>query len=80
MPYKLLKYFIEPTFPSTMETLLVKFNVDKFGEHEGSAIKTMGNEFSLEAGLYINSNVSREFNLWTGKFVEFIVILQSNPL
>jgi len=46
-----------------METLLVKFNVDKFGEHEGSAMKTMGNEFSLETGLYINSNVSREFNL-----------------
>lgn len=63
-----------------METLLVKFNVDKFGEHEGSAMKTMGNEFSLETGLYINSNVSREFNLWTGKFVGFIVILQSNPL
>lgn len=46
-----------------METLLVKFNVDKFGEHEGSAIKTMGNEVSLEVAVYLISNVSRELNL-----------------
>lgn len=46
-----------------METLLVKFNVDKFGEHEGSAIKIMGNDTSLETGEYVMSNVSRELNL-----------------
>jgi len=64
-----------------METLLIKFNVNKFGEHEGSAIKTIGNKVSLETSVYFISNVSREFNLWTsGKFVEFIVMLQSNPL
>jgi len=63
-----------------METLLVKFNVDKFGEHEESAIITMGSEVSLEDVVYLISKVSRELNLYTGKFVEFIVMLQSNPL
>jgi len=46
-----------------METLLVKFNVDKFGEQEGSAIKTIGNKVSLEVGVYFISKVSRELNL-----------------
>jgi len=44
-------------------------------------MKTMGNEVWLEVGLYIISNVSRELNLLTGKFVElFNVMLQLNPL
>jgi len=46
-----------------MDTVLVKFNVDKFGEHEESAIKTMGNEVSLEDVVYLISKVSRELKL-----------------
>lgn len=68
-----------------MNTLLVKFNVDNFDEHELSTIKSIGNEMSSEAdvyisGLYIISKVSSEPKLCSDKFVDFIITLQLNPL
>lgn len=63
-----------------METLLVKFNVDNFVEHDGSTMKVMGNDISLDTGVYLISNVSKEFNLSTVRFAELIITLQLKPL
>lgn len=43
-----------------MKTLLVKFNVVKFVEHDVSSIKTIGYDISLDTGVYLMSNVSNE--------------------
>jgi len=46
-----------------METLLVNCNVDNFFEHSESTIKSMGNDISVETGVYVVSNISNEFKL-----------------
>lgn len=51
------------TFPSTMVTLLAKLNVDNFGEHEGSTLKSTRNDISLELGVNFISNDCSEFKL-----------------
>lgn len=66
--------------PSIIVTLLFKVDVDNFVEHEESMTKLIGNEISLETGVYFTSNVSSEPKLCTDKFVEFIDTLQLNPL
>lgn len=43
-------------------------------------VKTTGKDTSLETGLNVISNVPKELKFWNDKSVEFIVVLQLNPL
>lgn len=70
------------TFPSMMETLLVKFVVNNFEVHDESISKLISNDFSLETGISLISNDSNEAKCWMDKSVDLLntVTLQSNPL